>query len=222
MLGGIDPIIIFQVYKNVDLTTTADPCPCAPGPRIPITSTKKTKVTVALIPIYLSEQASGLYIDDESKNIDIDTEINPLAVGTEEGGLVNQKPLGSITTINLKGKQDSLGLTILLALSEMILGKVVSQEYEVTYMHGAVTVFGGLIHSFSFDQNSNDDLIKIKFELSRGRPKGKSVEVGTDPNAARLGTSGVTPPTTAPTVTPSAAGSSGRSVIQPNVFQPRL
>lgn len=191
MLGSIDPIIIFQVYKNV-------PSAEATLAKIPLTSEVKTKALYAIIPIYLSESITGLYIDTESKNYDIDTDANSLTSG--EGGPVNQKLLASITTVNLFGRKGSIGLTILLALSELILDKVTSQEYEVTYVNGGVTVFGGLIHSFSYDSSANDDLYKIKIEFARGRPKTKSVQVAEDPSAVRLGSSaGAVPPANAPT-----------------------
>ena len=205
MLGAIDPVIIFQLYKLLPETQ-------ATLATIPVTSSVRKKTTFAVIPIYLSEQITGIYIDNESKNIDIDTTTDSLSSG--EGALVNQKTIGSITSINLIAKQGSIGLTILLALSELILDKVTSQEYEITYMHGAVTVFGGLIHSFSYDQGTNDDLYKLRLELTRGRPKTKSIQVAEDPNAVRAGTNGITPPSSAPTT--SGGSSSGASVIAPS------
>ncbi len=211
MLGSVDPILIFQIYKNVDETTTTNA-------KIPLTSTVKKRVTVAVIPVYLSEDITGIYIDTESKNIDIETNMDSLSSG--EGALVNQKTIGSTTSVNLIAKQGSLALTILLSLAEMILDKVTSQEYEVTYMHGAITVFGGLVHGFSVDQGSNDDLYHIKLELTRGRPKSKSVVVGEDPTAERLGTAGATPPANAPTFSGTSGG--GVSQIQPKITQPGL
>jgi hypothetical protein len=200
MLNGLDPIIIFQLYKKT-------PEVAATLASIPLTSSKTSSRTIfAIIPIYLSETLTGIYIDSESKNIDIDTDTASLSDGSS--ALINQKALSSITTINLIAKQNSIGLTILLALSELILDKVTSQEYEITYMHGGVTVFGGLIHSFSYDQGSDNDLYKIKLELSKGR-KAKSVgAVDGNPDAVRLGSSGATPPANAPTFTPPAGGSS--------------
>lgn len=209
MLNGIEPIIIFQLYK---LTPNAETTLA----KVPLTSGSKTKSTFAIIPIYLSESITGIFIESESKNIDVDTEQNSLSSG--EGGPVNQKTLGSVTTITMKAKQGSVGLTILLALSELILDKVTSQEYEVTYMHKGVTIFGGLIHGFSYEQGTDDDLYRIKLELSRGRPKTLSVQVAEDPTAVRLGTSGVTPPASAPTVSGSASG--GTSAITPGMRLP--
>ncbi len=182
MLNGLDPIIIFALYKNVTVPTGKT--------TIPLTANDATKLPYAIIPIYLSEEITGIFIDSESKNIDIDTDAQSTSVGGDP--LVNQKALGSITTVNLIAKQGSVGLTILLSLSEMILGKVTSKEYDITYMHDSVTVFGGLIHSFSYDQGTDNDLYKIKLEISKGRPKaGVTVGGGTDGNTslANQGTS---------------------------------
>lgn len=209
MLNGLEPILIFQLYK---LTPSAE----TTLSKIPLTSGTKSKTTFAVIPIYLSERLTGIFIDDESKNIDIGTEQNSLTSG--EPGPVNQQSLGSITTINLIAKQSSVGLTILLALAELILDKVTSQEYEITYMHKGITVFGGLIHGFSYEQPANTDLFKIRLELSRGRPKTLSVQVAEDPSAVRLGTTGLTPPASAPTVTPPVGGG-GASQITPGLRQ---
>ena len=207
MLGGIDPILIFQIYKQLPAAETTIA-------KIPLAAATKQKATLAIVPIYLSESITGIYIDTESKNIDVNTDVEGLSSG--DPGPVNQKPLGSITTVNMIAKQGSIGLTILLAATEQILDRLASQEYEITYMHGGVTVFGGLIHGFSVDQGREDDLYKIKLEISRGRPPTKSVLVQQDPNAVRLGTVGSTAPANASTTAGAAAGS-GSSAIQPGV-----
>jgi hypothetical protein len=211
-LNGIAPILLFQLYKKL-------PTAAATQAKIPLTAEVAQKTTFAIIPLYLDEQLTGILVDTESKNIDIETKPDGLTVG--EAGPVNQKPLGSITSVNLIAKRGSVGLTILLALSEQILDKVVSQEFEVTYMNGAITVFGGLIHSFSFDQGGNDDLLKLKLEISKGRPATSSVQVGQDASATRLSSSGAIPPANAPTVATSTAGNSGASAIKPGVSQVR-
>lgn len=206
MLNGLYPVILFQLYKSL-------PAANATLAKIPLTSAPKTKATFAVIPLYLDEKLTGIMVDTESKNIDIETKPDGLTSG--EGGPVNQKPLGSIITVNLIAERNSVGLTVLLALSELLLDKAVAQEFEVTYMNGAITVFGGLIHSFSYDQGGDNTLMKVKLEIARGRPKQTSVEVAQDPNATRLGTTGATPPPNAPTVSGSTAGNSGQSAISP-------
>ncbi len=204
-LNALEPILIFQFYKLVPTTEGANAIPVAGS---------QTRVIGAIIPIYLSDRLTGLFIDSESKNIDIDTELQGSAVG--DVATVNQKPIGSVVTVQLKAQSNSIALTLLLALIEQILDKTNSKEYELTYMHGATTIFGGLIHGISVEQGGNDDLMRIKLEISRGKPKTKSVVVKEDPSAVRLASTGPTPPAGAPTA---AASSSGTS-IKPRMAMP--
>lgn len=186
MLNGIDPILLIQIFKNT-------PNSKEKFAGIPLLNEPAGKTTLAVVPIYLSELATGLYVDTETKNIDIDTETTTLTVS--EGVAVGQNAIGNITTITLKANNDSVGLTILLAMIDLIFDKVTSQEYEITYLHKGITVFGGLLHGFTVDQNSNTDLVTIKLELSRGRKKTKSTVVQRDPDAERLATGpAATPP----------------------------
>lgn len=199
MLNGLDPIIIFQLMK---LTPAAQETLAS----IPLLSRLNPKTPLPPIPIYLSEKITGLYIDSESKNIDIDTKNDSSAIG--DPALVTQNSIGSVLTVNLIGSSDSLALTILLALMEILLDKVNSQEYQITYMHGAFTVFGGLIHGFSIEQNPNDSRYHIKLEIAKGRAKSKAQQVGEKPDAVRLPSTGSTPPANAPTKTAPTGGSS--------------
>ncbi len=205
-LNALEPILIFQFYKLVPSTEVA-----ANG--IPVAGAQ-TRVIGAVIPIYLSDKLTGLFIDGESKNIDIDTEMQGNVSG--EVANVSQKPIGSVTTVQLKAQSNSVGLTLLLALIEQILDKTNSKEYELTYMHGATTIFGGLIHGISVEQGGNDDLMRIKLEVSRGKPKTQSVVVQQDPSALRLASQGSTVPAGASTA---AAGNTGTQ-IKPRMATP--
>ena len=40
-----------------------------------------------------------------------------------------------------------------------------SKEYSITYLHGAVTVFNGLLHSFAVTQQANNELYNVTLEL---------------------------------------------------------
>ncbi len=202
MLNGIQPILLFQFYKIPPAVTAA-------LSKIPLISERASKLTFAVIPIYLSDTATGLFIVDESKNIDIDTTVNGLSAG---GTDVQQNPISSITTINMEAKKDSLGLTILFAMAELIIDKALSAEYEITYLNGPVTIFGGLIHSLSFDQEANSDKCKVKLEISRGARKPAEDQLK-DTASERLQSTGTVPPANAPTVTAPAGPT--KSVIVP-------
>lgn len=158
MLNGADPILIFQFYKRVE---TFENLVAA----IPIVSGTVQKLDLPPIPVYLSEKLTGLYIDSEDKQIEIETETETLTDGSDPKH--NQKAINSVVTINMQATRESLGLTLLMSLADLILPKVTSKEYSVTYMHGAIVVFEGLLHSFSVTQNASDDRYNIKLELAR-------------------------------------------------------
>lgn len=160
MLAGIDPIIIFQFAK---LANTGYSNQLA---KIPVISEIPSLIEMPPIPIYLSASLTGLYIDSESKNLDINTETETLTNG--ENPNVNQKGIANTVTINLFGKKDSIGLSLLSAMMDQLFDKVTSKEYSITYLHGAVTIFRGVLHSFSVDQSAQNDLLNIKIELSKG------------------------------------------------------
>ena len=158
MLNGIDPILIFTFYKaQKDVTDSKIPYANDLG---------LNRLALPPIPIYLSEQQTGIYIDSEDKNIDIETTVDTLRTGDEP--LVNQKGIGSVISISMRASKKSLGLTLLSAMSDLILSKVTSKEYAITYLHGAITIFNGLLHSFSINQTADTDLYEIKLEISRG------------------------------------------------------
>lgn len=181
MLNGIDPIIIFQ-FKNI-----------LPGvgrvlEKIPLVSEIPTIISAPPIPIYLSESITGLFVDSESKNIDAETDPETKTDGSDID--VDQKSLNSVVTVNLVANKNSIGVTLLSALADVAYEKLTSKEYSISYLHGPVTIFGGLLHGLSVDQNSDDELIRIKFEIARGPTK---TPTGKNPVPTTPKTTGPTP-----------------------------
>lgn len=160
MLNGVDPIIIFQ-FSKLQGTGFADQLA-----KIPVVSEIPTVIEQPPIPIYLSEELTGLYIETEDKNVDIETTVETLSNG--EDPPVSQKGIGSSVTVNLVAKKDSLGLALLSAMIDIVFDKVTSKEYAITYLHGATTVFRGVLQSYQASQSSNNDLLSIQIELSKG------------------------------------------------------
>ncbi len=162
MLNGIDPVIIIQLsvlepsFETKQLIDNV----------IPLVSSTRTFFEQPPIPIYLSEKLTGLFIDDEEKDVSIDTDVQTTTQGTDPN--VQQKGLFSTVTVNLKAKKDSPGLILLSALVDLIFKKATSKEYKISYLHGATTIFGALLHDYSASQNANDDLLRIKIQLSSG------------------------------------------------------
>ncbi len=155
MLNGIDPIIIFGFKKL--------PPSVAANPSVPTAGSGGLPFDLPFIPIYLSEKLTGIYIDSEDKNLDVDTTVMATTDGSTP--LLLQRPISSTVTINMKASRDSIGVALFSALSDLVFPKLTSKEYNITYLHGAVTVFQGLLHSFTITQNSNDDLYNITMGL---------------------------------------------------------
>jgi hypothetical protein len=156
MLNGLDPIIIFSFKKLLPSLTSALGA-------VPVVADNPSSFPLPLIPIYLSESLTGIYIDSENKSLEIDTNIDTLSDGSEP--TMSQKALSSTIKIEMKANRASLGISLFAALADLILPKVTSKEYAITYLHGAVTVFDGLLHSFSISQNAENDLYTISLEI---------------------------------------------------------
>ena len=89
---------------------------------------------------------------------------------------VNQKGIGSGVTINMFAKKDSLGLTLIAALLDVVFDKVTSKEYAITYIDGPTTIFRAVLRSFAIDQNAENELATIKIELTKGSKQPKKIE----------------------------------------------
>lgn len=161
MLNGVDPIILFNFRKLLPSVQSV-------VSKIPIVADVVNVIDLPVIPLYLSESLTGLYIDSESKNIEIDTQIDGLTNGET---VINQWPIQSTVKIDMVAKKDSLGVSLLAALTDLIVPKVTSKEYSITYLHGAVTVFAGFLHGFSVTQQENTDLYNITLELIKPAKK---------------------------------------------------
>jgi hypothetical protein len=74
MLNGTDPIILIQFYE-------APPEVKSALSKIPILSAYQDRIGLPPIPIYLSENLTGLYIVSEDKNVDIQTKTETLSDG---------------------------------------------------------------------------------------------------------------------------------------------
>lgn len=158
MLGGIDPIFLFQFFK---LSPSQQ---ASLNAKIPIVGSLVSMVSLIPIPLYLSETITGVLVDTESKNIDIETDIEGKKDGTDP--VITQRPMNSAVTINMVAKKDSLGLIILSAMMDLILPKLTSREYSISFFHGSVAIFGAQLHSFAVDQDANTDLARISMQLT--------------------------------------------------------
>lgn len=166
MLGGIDPVIIFQFSKKVPSTFVG---PTAPSfvAKIPLVSQVPTFVQQPPIPIYLSRQITGLIIGSEERNIDIATDVETTTDGSTS--VVTQKGINSTLSVTLIGRKNAVGISLVTAMMDQLFEKATSGEYAVSYFHGAMTIFRAKIQSFSASQEPGTDKIELKIELTKGQ-----------------------------------------------------
>ena len=163
MLGGVDPIIIFEFFKVVDLTQYNE----VNGRKIPVAGQRTLQfIPIPPIPIYLSENLTGLYIDKVDKNIDIGTDTETFINGAVPDIL--QKGVASSVKVTLNCKKNSIAMMILSSVIDLVYDKVTSKEYNISFLYGATTIFRGVMHSFSVSQSATNDLMEVNIELSRG------------------------------------------------------
>lgn len=165
MLGGLDPLIVF----SFPLLPVGSPAANAIA-GIPLVGETILANVAIPIPIYLSENLTGIFVQSESRSIDIDTDNQARKDG--KGIITNQKGLDSIVTVEMVAKKDSIPLIILLSTCDMIFTKVVSKEYSVSYFNGATNVFNGLLHGFQTQADTDTDLLKITLQISKSNAVG--------------------------------------------------
>lgn len=158
MLGGIDPIIIFNfpIRLQDSILFATEGLPTEPptfleGIGIPV-------------PVYLSESVTGIYVQNENKSIDIETESYPKN-DSKKTMLTVQKALNNSVTIQLVANKNSVVLGVLLALSDIVFSKIAAKEYSVSYLNGPTTIFGGLLTGFSTQSDDNTDLLQITMTI---------------------------------------------------------
>jgi hypothetical protein len=171
MLGGIAPIIIFTFPPNESKKIGVDLSKVLGGIPLVGEGAKDPFNGVGLpIPIYLDENLTGIYIESESKSLDIDTDITPVYRSSKDNtvtNLINQSGLNNLVTVNMLASRDSILLAVLLSLADMAFNQLVSGGYSISYINGATVIFGGLLHSFSTSESSDDTLIKINLQIQK-------------------------------------------------------
>lgn len=160
MLNGIAPLIIFSFKKllnfEIDLSTGSQPV---------VAGQDTYTIPLVPIPVYLDEKLTGIIVTSQNKNIDIRTEAETLSDG--DTPKANQKGLNSSITVTMVSSSESIGLNVLLALIDQIFEKVTSQEYSISYINKAVTVFNGLLDSFSVQEDESSNKITMTMVISK-------------------------------------------------------
>ncbi len=160
MLNGLAPILIFTFPIN---TGALSPLFNALS-GVPLIGDLVSAVGLP-IPLYLDEQLTGLYVESESKNLDIETTIEPRY--DDKKPYIYQRALNSSISVNILASKDSVLLPALLALSDIIVTKIVSQKYTVSYANGPTLIIGGLLQGLNTSGTSDDDLIRIVLQIQK-------------------------------------------------------
>lgn len=163
MLNGLDPILIFNISKNVPFLRSFT------DKKIPVATQLLDKIDLPVIPVYLSRDLTGLIIDNESKSLEIETTIETTqdASGNADKPFINQRGLNNTVKVEIIGEKDSIGLTLLASLSDFIFPLITAKEVTLTYLNGPITVFAGLLHSFNISQDPNTTKRTVTIELVR-------------------------------------------------------
>lgn len=121
------------------------------------------------VPIYLSEELTGIVVDADSKGIDLDLDVT----GTADGGkpIVKQNALDSTVTINLEANKESIFLGVFLALADQIFQRAVAGTYSISYLNGPTTVFNALVKAITVTNDAGTDKMSISITLSKANQK---------------------------------------------------
>lgn len=186
MINGLDPILIFHIYNK--------PKQSFIGPLNEFdTAIADIQGLVGIpIPIPLNERLTGVIVDNESRSITAVTNVtpttdkDPLSQETAEPE-VTQTAVDSEVTVNLLASRDSVVLTAILAMADVIMSKLVTAEYGITYLNGSTVIFNGLLNRFSTNVNRNDTLVRIDFTLSNAKKSSPIPAAGPAPIARVTG-----------------------------------
>ncbi len=168
MLGGIDPILIF----NFPIIPEIPQIPLA-NAGIPIASDSILSSIGVPVPIYLSEAITGIIIESETRGLDVRTNTDAKVDGKTP--TVEQVGLDNVITINMVASRSNVVLTVLLSLCDLAFSRVISKQYGISYLSGSTIVFNGLLKGFNTSASNNDDLVHITLEISKANQKGTSL-----------------------------------------------
>lgn len=161
MLNGVAPILIFTFPPNIAALSPLFNAISG----IPLIGDTIVNSIGLPIPLYLDERLTGLYVESETKNLDIETTLEPRY--DDKKPYVYQRALNSSVSVNLLASKDSILLPALLTLTDLIVPKLVSQKYSVTYLNGPTLIFGGLLQGLNTSTGADDDLIRITMQIQK-------------------------------------------------------
>lgn len=121
------------------------------------------------VPVYLSEEITGLCVDSETDSLNISTDFIPVLneQGTEAGTVkVQQRGETQSVSITLIGNKNSIGLNIILPMLKSIFSKVFAGlDYKIAYFHQNVLIFNARLASYQMTPGSNDTKVSLTLNL---------------------------------------------------------
>jgi len=121
------------------------------------------------MPIYLSEELTGIVVDADTKGVDMDLDVTATADAGKP--LVKQNATDSTNTINLQCNKESIFLPVFIALSDQIFERAVAGLYSVSYLNGATTIFNALVKSITVSNDNTSDKSSIAITLSKANQR---------------------------------------------------
>ena len=149
-LDGIEPVIIFKLYRDYTKDMTLQEWQQLSE------FERDLKYTPIPIPIYLGgEKLTGLALDDADQTIDFQQ--------SAIGGLYFQRNMGSDVTITFRARRDNPIMIMLLAVIAQIMSLIPDQRYGITLYYDSIFVLNGIIKSITQQtiNNSNVKLVQI-------------------------------------------------------------
>lgn len=158
MLNGLDGVLLVYFAVSEKAVLEGDDMVRKPVYGLPI-------------PIYLSEELTGLYIDRESYALQISTDT--VADISDNNNLkVIQRGETQTQYIEFIGVRDSIGLNIILPLLQTIYNKLLyGKDYNLAYFHQNCLIFNAKLAQYNVEQSREDDLVKIRLTLEVKPPQ---------------------------------------------------
>lgn len=162
MLNGLNPILVVHLYDKGTIDTFGGtPLDVLKGIPIPLLG-------------LVSESLVGIHVQNESRAIDTQTEVNAVVekqpiTGQVKPPEVAQRALNSTVTISMVALRDNPLVIAMTTLMDLILARLVTGEYGITYVNKGCVLFNALLHNFSTTTNSDTDKIDISLTLSNAK-----------------------------------------------------
>lgn len=123
----------------------------------------------APIPVYLSQNITGICVDNEEDSLSISTDYIPVLgeqKSTDNSIKVQQRGESRKVRITLIASKNSVGLNILLPLMKSILSYAFAQkEYKIAYFNQNVLIFNARLAGYQMIPGSDDTKVSITVTL---------------------------------------------------------